>query len=1462
MQPESIRNFLNGKLDDREFSQLETLFENSDTHPSERIDEALLRPDSIVESIRAGNASPATGDPNADAESDSFTTRMESWIAREIPPPAELHRLLDPARSPDEIGRIGKYRIQELLATGGMGVLFRAIDGELDRAVCIKMLHPAIALKPEAKIRFERESRAAARLRCERIVTLLDVGMQRELPYIVMQLLEGESLRARLSHSRKLDAIQSLHYLRQIVEGLRYAHDAGLIHRDIKPDNVWITRENDVKLLDFGLAQSIDESMHLTTTGGILGTPQYMSPEQVQGQSLDAPSDFFSVGTVLYEMLTGTKPFQKENLFSTMMAITQQPIDLSSLEHDPSMPPQLVDLLRDLLQKNAKERPQSAASLLARIKSIEEGSIHNDHGESTQRSSLSRFLRGPFSASYWQLGMAATAGMAMLLAAMMIYQATDKGTLVVRSTDPQIEIQIAKEHVQIKDPMTGRLVDIKIGETPLASGIYQLEMTDASKELVFSSSTIAIRRGEKTIVEVELKPQANSNDLPVRETDGLASKDATGTQVPTRQAILDPSFDLQARDAFAALLPKIPAMQWEMETPVSIKRMASSNRFADHAPLPGIERWSIEPSYEEPISTDLNSDQSLTAMASRTFVRIYERNGNLKYVLPCRTSYASIVKFDNKYPNLVAVGSYVSDVMQDYGGRTPDSFEFSIWRLDADHASLIGHVASESNACGWDQGYRLLFWNHGKLRAFRLDTGEAIPIHLSDTGSNEISDVPRNSVSPDGRYFVVRERSGMSFWDLHRNEFCFSVPKSFQIAWDGERRVAMQVLDPVYKRSIEIWNLESRIFESRFELPVLSDQSNNRDENARHVDVELSPDLRLIAWLDSTGNFTVRNLTTQRQHSHFFTNPVTSGRIEWEQNDSIRIVCTDESTTELATYRWTARGSEVHGNVARVTNEMLVPVHLAPDFQWTRAYGLRDGKTALSWMSLQQIRKNSNQKPPYADLLPEMRLRLFDLSSAKFSPSAPSIETYRGLSMKQNIPMRPYTILSSVSDRGDIAIAGSLYSGIPNSPATNTSLGESVLVSLDEPLNSKSLKGLRLSPQDLVYWSASGRFAAIRYPLNLANRDSSDGELALIVDCTTKETLTAKQLGLKDPVVGILPIGETFVVATKSKTDRRSSMWIVDPLAQHSTLDEYLTQAIAPFALARPIWGDDQFIVIETSLPASSSDKDIPNFHLVRLARHPSISPTIESVVAPESVFVNFSFDGQYLTWDKKQIDLSPGWTINPFSTTMSKRVYAQTNVSDLAIVRWSSIAQTFASLESYLETWDRQPLHPAIGLSEENALTFHPSMFVQSVQWHSQSNIVTWSFPGFLYVYDVDRRSQKMIPIQHSQNYLPIQLATDFGWLACDSTSLHCLDRQGSPLGRLVFDPQLVNGEPTNPRWILADGSIASQCSRDGLHIVYFHAGMEVRTESLQQFASSHPDLKIPTFEKIPFLNPLSSRP
>src|SRR5262249_53124313 len=234
----------------------------------------------------------------------------------------ELVGCLAPPQSPDELGRLGPYRVLAVLGAGGMGVVFRAEDPQLNRLVALKAMLPSMAGAESGRQRFLREARAAAAIKHDHIVSVYQVGEDRGVPFLAMEFLEGEPLDKRLRREGKLPVVDVLRFGREIALGLAAAHKRGLMHRDIKPANLWLEAETGrIKVLDFGLARAAKEASPLTQSGAIVGTPEYMAPEQIQGRDLDERCDLFSLGCVLYRMSTGQTPFTAADMISTLMAV-------------------------------------------------------------------------------------------------------------------------------------------------------------------------------------------------------------------------------------------------------------------------------------------------------------------------------------------------------------------------------------------------------------------------------------------------------------------------------------------------------------------------------------------------------------------------------------------------------------------------------------------------------------------------------------------------------------------------------------------------------------------------------------------------------------------------------------------------------------------------------------------------------------------------------------------------------------------------------------------------------------------------------------------------------------------------------------------------------------------------------------------------------------------------------------
>jgi eukaryotic-like serine/threonine-protein kinase len=269
--------------------------------------------------------------------------------------------------------KIGPYEILAPLGAGGMGEVYRARDTRLDRTVAVKVLPPSFASDPDRLRRFEQEARSVAALNHPNILSVHDIGTHDGTPYMVCELLEGETLRERLQGA-VLSSRKAIEYATQVAQGLAAAHERGIIHRDLKPENIFLTKDGRVKILDFGLAkvartegsgsaQTLTSAdIALTEAGQVLGTAGYMSPEQVRGLAVDHRSDIFSFGSIFFEMLSGKRAFSRDTAAETMTAILKEdPPELTELNR--TISPALERIARHCLEKNPEQRFQSARDL-------------------------------------------------------------------------------------------------------------------------------------------------------------------------------------------------------------------------------------------------------------------------------------------------------------------------------------------------------------------------------------------------------------------------------------------------------------------------------------------------------------------------------------------------------------------------------------------------------------------------------------------------------------------------------------------------------------------------------------------------------------------------------------------------------------------------------------------------------------------------------------------------------------------------------------------------------------------------------------------------------------------------------------------------------------------------------------------------------------------------------------------
>jgi serine/threonine protein kinase len=279
---------------------------------------------------------------------------------------------VDPAKNDksDELKRIGKYVVMEVLGRGGMGVVYRALDNQLGREVAIKTLTRGVADDPEMLARFYEEGRKTARLKHPHIVTVYDLGEENGIPYIVMERVEGDSLEKLIRDNSPLSVMDRLRIVGEMCEALGYAHSSNVIHRDVKPANIFVEPSGNSKLLDFGIArlEKRSQELSLTRTGHIVGTVPYIAPERLKDKFIDGRSDIFSIGVVLYQLLTGQLPFSGEDYVLMQKIMSEPHPPLSSLCD--YTPPGVEAIVDKSLAKLPDDRYQTAEEMAADIDSV------------------------------------------------------------------------------------------------------------------------------------------------------------------------------------------------------------------------------------------------------------------------------------------------------------------------------------------------------------------------------------------------------------------------------------------------------------------------------------------------------------------------------------------------------------------------------------------------------------------------------------------------------------------------------------------------------------------------------------------------------------------------------------------------------------------------------------------------------------------------------------------------------------------------------------------------------------------------------------------------------------------------------------------------------------------------------------------------------------------------------------
>ncbi len=285
----------------------------------------------------------------------------------------------------EQLTSLGRYQIKGVLGKGAMGLVYDGLDPGLNRRVAIKTILVKQLDEEMARMyskRFEREVRAVARLNHRNIVQVYDFGSEGDVAYIVMEYIQGKELKDFFDANQRFDIKTAFRLMSELLDALDFAHEAGIIHRDIKPANVMVDAEGHAKLTDFGVARVVDpdgaSAGEATQTGAVVGTPSYMSPEQIQGQAIDRRTDIFSAGIILYQFLTGQKPFEGTQWALAKKIIQDDPVWPSKLVQ---IPPVIDRVVARALSKDPEHRYQTAKSFAASLQRILEGKPPEDPNE-------------------------------------------------------------------------------------------------------------------------------------------------------------------------------------------------------------------------------------------------------------------------------------------------------------------------------------------------------------------------------------------------------------------------------------------------------------------------------------------------------------------------------------------------------------------------------------------------------------------------------------------------------------------------------------------------------------------------------------------------------------------------------------------------------------------------------------------------------------------------------------------------------------------------------------------------------------------------------------------------------------------------------------------------------------------------------------------------------------------------
>jgi len=522
---------------------VERLAEVADSDTADTADVA-----DALERVRALRATLDTQGPQQTAVDGHFLVPAATSSARSDQPGDALDIVVsqfDPPHSPEELGRLHHYRVLELIGRGGMAFVFRAQDVRLQRPVALKVMRPGLAARDSERQRFLREARAAAAIQHDHVATVLDVGQTNGITWLAMPLLIGETLQQRLDRDHRLPQEDVIRIGKELASGLHAAHGRGLIHRDIKPDNIWLEgHEASVKILDFGLVCPAGIEAELTREGSIPGTPRYMAPEQASTMPVDHRCDLFSLGSVLYRAVTGHSPFSGKSGMECIAAVMTESEEPAHRVTD-GVSRDFSGLISRLLAKNPDARPQSASEVQTQL-----AHIGNGVGTGSLKGAMSGF-RG------------AAAGLLLFAVILTLkYKGGGETTIVVSASDGKVS------ELKIDTSLSRRIESITITDddqvhsaTPVAADTDLSNRQKVLHVLAASGRCIVVDRSGNEIVctEEEAVPLEPFDIVEIHVRDNTAFDDEALSRLGAMEQLQ--CLDLWGANITDASMPQILAFR-------------------------------------------------------------------------------------------------------------------------------------------------------------------------------------------------------------------------------------------------------------------------------------------------------------------------------------------------------------------------------------------------------------------------------------------------------------------------------------------------------------------------------------------------------------------------------------------------------------------------------------------------------------------------------------------------------------------------------------------------------------------------------------------------------------------------------------------------------------------------------------------------------------------------------------